>query len=365
LSSDIETDLDLEIEFDNSLNEQLELLKDDKLIEGPLVGGSFCGLGHSSSFHNSYVRKLRKFGYNILCDFLITYKSKQYNMKNIEILPDRQCLRPKGLVPYKESWHRDLSPLNLSNTNQIVQANINDYILGGWINCNKDQDQFFKCVPGTHIGEFDSNSNSDSNENSDSKVNISTSDSLGFSPVTKEQGKEFDKTSVTIRIAPGHMLLFNQTLMHCVNATKLSYDMKRVYVGYRISNPTDIHSSTTNTIDVANAMPLPLIRDIEARLLSGAVVPLKSGQMPPMYPKLWLVNWPDKLISLSNAFPDTHNMKETRVINSKRLREHDELPNEGEHLVLKRFAPAILPIVPYPPDEIALYIPHSICKVSQ
>lgn len=31
-----------------------------------------------------------------------------------------------------------------------------------------------------------------------------------------------------------------------------------------------------------------------------AVIPLKSGQIPPMYPTLWWTNWRDKLVEFSN-----------------------------------------------------------------
>ena len=53
---------------------------------------------------------------------------------------------------------------------------------------------------------------------------------------------------------------------------------------------------------------VPLIQDIDVYLKNGKSVPIKSGQQARMWPKLYRVNWPDKLKELSGMFPD--NMKD-------------------------------------------------------
>ena len=99
-----------------------------------------------------------------------------------------------------------------------------------------------------------------------------------------------------------------------------------------------------------------MIADIRRILCAGEVVPLKSGQMPPMYPKLWLVNWPDKLVALSGKFHAEY-MKEQRTMRGKRLRNED---NGAVFQVLKRGAPAVAPKTPYSAEELALYEPHQV-----
>lgn len=72
-----------------------------------------------------------------------------------------------------------------------------------------------------------------------------------------------------------------------------------------------------------------------------------------MFPKLWTVNWPDKLIAFSEKFPDY--MKETKHIQGKRM-EKVNLPI-GIYNVVSVIAPPVLPIVSYSDEEINLYLP--------
>jgi hypothetical protein len=311
-------DVSLEADFNQSLLEQPEINPNEILMDGPKVGGGFGAFGHASSFHTLFARKIRTTVYDIVRNELKT--NPLYSGKNIEIIPDRQCERPAGQAPTAESWHRDLSPTEASPSKNNVLANADDLILGGWANCNADQSQYFVCVPQTH----------------QRLSNGGTFDLIG-----KNEAKAFREQSVRVEIPPGHCLVFNQSLVHCVNPTKLPFVLKRIYTAYRV---------TTSAV--------PLIPDILERLQRGAVIPLKSGQLPRMYPKMWLVNWPEKLIALSAKF--SSDMKETLAIKSKRLREHEALPDEGEHFVLCKYAPDAPPIVSYTPLEMNMYVPHPI-----
>lgn len=307
--------------FDNSLNQQPELMtQEGRLMAPPFVGGGFGAFGHASSFHNTFVRDVRKQAHDALLDAIhqnhIQFSSHRY----IEIVPDRQSFRPQGMTPTAETWHRDMSPTELSHTNPFVKSNPGDVILGGWVNCNDNHSQTFVCIPGTHI-----------------QTSTGSGDTTGF-----QKEIEVDKKKqVKIEIPPGHAMFFIQDTIHCVNATKLPFDMRRVYISIRISSSTE-----------------PLIVDIRKRLSEGSVIPLKSGQIPPMYPKLWEVNWQDKLIDLSAKF--TPIITKTREMKGKRLRNNENTPDEGTYPILPRYAPPIAPQEPYTEEEIMLHLPHLI-----
>lgn len=306
----------LQSRFDQSLQQQQPEIAG---IVGAKVGGGFCAHGHASSFHNRFARKHAVQVYSLLR----TQFAHNWKDKHIEIVPDRQCFRPKHLAPTAETWHRDLTPLK--GTHSLVGADPDDLILGGWINCNNEQSQYLYCIPGSH------------NE-------MGGSSGAGFALIPKTEHAALKARSVKIEIPPGHGMVFNQSLIHCVYSTKLEFDLRRQYIAFRIS------SSPKN---------VPLIPDIQNILIQGKVPPLKSGQMPRMFPKLWMVNWPDKLIALSSQFPDY--MKTPTHISSKRLREHEDLPEEGEHKILRTVAPDVKPAMPYSQAELALYLPHP-CK---
>lgn len=322
----------LQQEFDESLLTQSELLIDGKLMSPPYVGGGFAAFGHASSFHNDFVRDIRIIAHQALHRAILEQKvhiPAELQGGKIELLPCRQTFRPAGITPSPESWHRDLSPTELTSSNSFVKALPGDLILGGWVNCNAMEAQSFVCIPGSHISE-----------------SLGSGGKNGFKSLTKEEMALCKQQQITVEIPPAHGMFFIQDTIHCVNAKKLSFDMRRVHISARIT-----HSTTTE----------PLIVDIEHRLRTGAVLPLKSGQIPPMYPKLWEVNWQDKLIALSEKFAQSDAaMTEKRFVGGKRLRDRDDTPDEGIYPILKKIAPSVPPPTPYSDEEIALYLPHNL-----
>lgn len=309
----------LERGFDAQLFDQPELVQPNgELIQAPYVGGGFSAFGHASSFHTPFVRELRTTIRQLMIDAI---QSGEIQLPtnlidgNIEIIPDRQCFRPAGFAPTKEGWHRDMSP---TKSNRYVKSEPNDLIFGGWVNCNVGHSQHFMCVPESHYTD-----------------NTGDVFGTGFKPLSKIDAKECKRLQVLVEIPAGHAIIFIQDLIHCVNATKLQFDMRRVYISTRI---TEKHNTR------------PLIIDIVDRLKCGDVLPLKSGQIPRMYPKMWPVFWPDKLILLSTQFPES--MKEQKRITSKRLQ------TEGTYSVLLTIAPVVADIVPYSETELMMYLPQ-------
>jgi hypothetical protein len=225
------------------------------------VGGGFGGMGNPSSFHNSTVRRLRvvlfKKALPAITSLLYHLYPDTASEWNLSQLLDRALYRLKGEKPTKESWHHDDSP----------SSDPSDIILGGWINCDVKETQYFSCIPGTHSLK-------------EGKT------STGFIPFNKKKKAEVAKMkNVKVAIPPGHFILFFQSIYHEVAPTKGSYNMLRLFVGFRLTKQLD-----------------PLCPAIMQIIDDQGVPPLKSDQQPPMYPKLWWVNFIPRLVAWSQNF---------------------------------------------------------------
>ena len=230
--------------------------KDDPVY----VLGGFAALGNPASFHNGLVRSLRKKAYAAVRPLF----AELYPEFNMEMLVDRMMYRLKGAKSTAETWHRDVMP------GKMIEDD--DELFGGWINLDSD-DQYFSCVPGSHLG-----------------IRQKTLAS-GFATVPKEFIKKVSEHKVKVRIPPGHMIIFPQYILHEVVATPAKHDMMRLFTGWRITKSTK---------------PLYPTSELDKQ----AVIPLPGGMIPPMYaanhssfylhrpfnvapggPKLTLIEW--------------------------------------------------------------------------
>ena len=244
-----------------ALNETIANMPELQNITDPnyFVGGGFSALGNASSFHNPFVREVRNHMYAMLKQKLQDYDYIRHC--NIELLIDRMMFRPQGVdIPF-ETYHYDTTPDN----NELVSAHKEDVIIGGWVNCNETESQQFICVPSEIVDD----------------------PGKGFTKLTKKQSEAYKKRERKVVIPPYHAIFFNQNLVHRIARNNTTFDIKRVFIGFRLSNDDN-----------------PLVHNIDSYLTSGSVVPLKSGQIPPMWPKLYKINWKTKLEALSNNFPD-------------------------------------------------------------
>jgi len=121
-------------------------------------------------------------------------------------------------------------------------------------------------------------------------------------------------------IPPGHIMLFNQNLLHEVLPTAGTHILKRVFTGARLSESAD-----------------SLIIGLKELYKSGSIIPLKSGQLPAMWPQLWAVNWKDKLRVFTEQFQGLPNS-------------HLNANNQ-----LERWARPFLPLEPYSEEELDKY----------
>ena len=215
----------------------------ERVEDFQFVLGGFSALGNPSSFHNPFVRCVRRVVYERVFPFL----KKKFPTKKVHCFFDRILLRPTGSAPSKESWHRDVTP----NTEE------GDTVFGGWVNLD-DTPQFFSCVPGTQ-GE---------------------TTEAGFVPI-KEKFK-----GTKVEIPPGFGILFYQDLIHEVLPTKTKQNMYRVFHGFRVTDSSN-----------------PIF-DVEETIKKQGVPKIPSGQIPPLYSKSHPVFHKEKLQVFSEKFKD-------------------------------------------------------------
>lgn len=278
--------------------------KDTKAIDEPFVLGGFAALGNASAFHNNFVRLMRQYAMVEVLP-LFRHMAAGDPTVRLEQIIDRMLYRAKGDQATAESWHRDES----------TTATPTDTIFGGWWNLD-DTDQSFSCVPGTHKGVMGNS---------------------GFATIKdKEAKKALKAKAVTVRIPPGHILVFYERIVHEVVSQKAKATMYRLFLGWRLTHETT-----------------PLIPDLEERLRKKAVMPLKSGQTPPMYALLHWTNWRSKIVAFSDGIRDLDEFKEVRVVGS------GEEKGKAYHIV-RRFMPSLEGVAALPEDS-RKRKPHELC----
>lgn len=234
------------------------------------VAGGFSALGNPSSFHNPFVRKMRRLAYNIHC------KLFEGCGLNGHALFDRMMLRPVGKSPTAESWHRDITP-NLSSE---------DTLFGGWINFNSGS-QYFSCVPGSH--------------------NDAKDDAVGFSLIKSDAQLARCKLGKTVVEVPGgHMIIFYQNLIHEVRARKSPENQFRLFTPFRLTPSSEMLFAESYEDAIEN-QGVPLI---------------PSGQRPMMWPTTnW--NYPAQRASLETF---SSNFKDVACELNKRLKKDPSAP---------------------------------------
>ena len=244
--------------IDNMLMNMPEFKPHQKVLSRYVMGG-FSALGNPGSFHNMIMRELRERAHVRCFEEVFNHFLKTDKNLKFEQVIDRFMFRPRGASPSAESWHRDES----------LFAEDSDTIFGGWLNLD-DEDQIFSCVPGTHRD---------------------TSKNKGFAKISNKSDIEnFNKTKKQVQIPPGHVLVFYERMVHEVVSKKKKFDMYRLFLGWRLT-----YSDKS------------LIDNLDVLLKNQAIIPIKSGQLPPMYSKMhW--NFPkqrDALEKFSMAFKDS------------------------------------------------------------
>lgn len=216
-----------------------------------LILGGFGALGNPSSFHNLYLRKLTEWALEqaLLNDAVPIRDEHDLVEKVFDRVTLRSPLVKNGQgelrqnAPTAELLHRDESP-----------GLADDKIYGGWINLD-DVKQSFRCVPGTHRDVTGCN---------------------GFVKIkSKAEREAFYRRMELVEVPPGHILLFEESIVHDVAADALPHLMCRVHFGLRVTR---------------SAEPLFGKQELAEAMESQAPMRIKSGQMPRVWPDCYSFN---------------------------------------------------------------------------
>lgn len=228
------------------------------------VAGGFAALGNPSSFHHPLVRRLREYAHATLVPLWAGFVAGNPSLAGhkLEQVIDRMLCRERGQAPSAESWHRDEAALALDT----------DLVFGGWWNLDMTE-QYFSCVPGSHTG---------------------VNEHRGFHKLSSEERTAAAAQAQLITIPPGALLVFNERILHQIVGRPAKQRMHRLFLGWRLTESEE-----------------SLYPDLLQRLQAQAIMPLKSGQLPPMYPKLYWTNHRNKLMAFSAGFKDVCMSEET------------------------------------------------------
>jgi len=209
----------------------------------PVSGGGFAALGNASSFHSPAVVEIREKLYQVT-----KWRLKQDgDTRKLECLFDRVLDRKPGQSVGSESAHRD----ECGKTFDVLST---DSVFGGWVAL--ESKQVFRFVPGSHRMTEGDHQN-------------------GFAKLTDAEKERYMAQMCEVEIPVGCAILFYQNIVHSVAGSKAR--ILRLFHGYRLTHSTE-----------------SLVPGLQAIIDAQGVVSLKSGQMPPMIPKLWNVNWQAK-----------------------------------------------------------------------
>lgn len=210
------------------------------------VLGGFGALGNPSSFHHPAIRQLR----GQFQRFLHAKCSELFPGRYFTFLPDRFCIRRAGDSIRSEQWHRDQSFADAT-------------IYGGWANLDMNITQHFRFVPSSHLA---------------------ASEGGGF---VKYSDDDIAIRACTIAVPPGHLLIFNETLLHEIKGGKIKETSFRLFLKFAVTlEPREFYPELVE-----------VLRDQGVPLIGGS-------QRPPMFARLHWCNWQDKIARFSEGIVD-------------------------------------------------------------
>jgi hypothetical protein len=224
---------------------------------GLFVRGGFGALGNSSSFHLPIVREMRRDAHEVAKQVFKEFMGPSGHF-GFEQLIDRVRVLKHGAEIKEEMWHRDQTP---ASKNPAVQDG--DLIFGGWISLNGNQK--FSAIKGSHT------------------LGTNRGGIKGFAPLSKEECAKYteEKKRVLelgspddwyINVPPGHMLIFQQELIHeVVGGKHKGEEQLRLFTGWRI------------TMDPTGPS---FIKNIYEFFVQQGITNIKSDQLPDMYPDM-------------------------------------------------------------------------------
>ena len=313
----------------------------NQTVDGhPLVYalGGFAAFGNPASFHNPYVRQQRLTARKAVLSLFETvirlmHDEKQRTKTKFQMVPDRMLYRHRSQAPSAESWHRDVTPAEYLSGG--------DEVYGGWLNLDLIQNQYLSFIPGSHLG-----------------VNLMDLRE-GFASLSDEAVEVVKPYRSRIAVPPGYALIFPQYILHEVVSTGAKYDMMRIFMGWRTTTSSDF-----------------LIPATRERMETQGIIPLPSGQEPPMYaanhgsffrykdfrPIPRIKDWRVSTIGWSNE-----TFKEEGPTGVLITLPHQGKGDNPDYRLVSRYMSSLqhygLPTYPpYTKEELDLYLPVSLTK---
>jgi hypothetical protein len=244
----IPTELLQRFDIQKYLHEQKEYININDNTE--FIISNFGAHGNPSSQHHPIARDFRLGVFNHIKQSL--QSDPKFSDKYLQCLPDRFSQRFRK--PSKEAWHKDVSIDYSVFTNSVI--------LGGWANLD-DKDQFFSCIIGSHL---------------------EPAPGEGFAKLSKDNKKMYNARKTVVRIPPGHAISFDEKITHEIADVKFTGVSRRLYMKYHIS------SDSRSAIDVDV---------IQRAIFEQGVFQMNQWNSMPMYEKIHLVFWSDKLVEFS------------------------------------------------------------------
>jgi hypothetical protein len=188
----------------------------------PYVLGGFAAYGNPSSFHNSFVKNLRKLvKEKVIKNGVFKRYLKRINKNpssyKMELLFDRMLHRYGTQKPNAESVHRDITP--------PTHLHVGDVVFGGWLNLSHEP-QSFSCVPASHLPCHVAPDTRDKPD-------------AGFMKLKDDEIIKFRNLLESVSVPAGHLLIFNQTMVHEV-VSKPAGEQMRLFMGWRLTTSEDL-----------------------------------------------------------------------------------------------------------------------------
>jgi hypothetical protein len=214
----------------------------------PYVLGGFAAYANPSSFHNAFVKRLRRQALDavqrdtLFRRFVDRFDSMNADSYKVELYFDRMLHRYPQQSPTSETAHRDVTP------QEFVRQG--DVVFGGWINFT-EMPQSFVAWPRSHL-------------NAASEVFTTfdvASGSDGFktiNPWTPEY-MQFQLHKQVFSVPPGHMIVFPQHILHEVLSNTAVTEQFRLFTGWRITKSNEIVNAAEkeNIVNQLKTPPLP------------------------------------------------------------------------------------------------------------
>lgn len=251
-------------EFHNDIVSEMKKFPEYKHPEKKdtvFINSGFGALANASSFHNPAIRSLRLRMMHPAIELLQSLNQIEKTSRFIEQLPDRLSLRRIGTSATTEAWHRDMA----------ANPYADDEVMGGWLNLDTNEDQFFSGVPRTH---------------KDKKGKS------GFAKLSEKDKEKAEERKQKITIPPGHWFCFYQNMIHEVVSRKMKHNSLRLYTGFRLSkHKMALFSSQNKALQDSKDFQegYPNGYSTETMLETQGVPPLPSGQRAPAFAKMNMI----------------------------------------------------------------------------